>query len=387
MFIGKKLGAFLLWASLSIPLKGQDLTSPWEISGYVKYLSEGDHLRIPDTLFTGQLIHQRTMFRYEFNPHWYLRADIRTRIFYGTLYENQTDFGMRLQHPEAYFRPEMNLTEDRHLTIFTEADRAYAGYRNETWDIRLGKQRINWGTNLIWNPNDIFNTYNILDFDYEERSGTDAIRVQYDLGKRRSAEIAFSPARGERTVGAAMYRTHLKTFDLQVLAGTYRKQSVIGIGWAGNLKDVGFKGEINHYVKNPVDSNQTCIAMTFDYTLRKQWYVFISGLWQENATENTLPSSSIKSGNEITPKYLMPFRYSWYAGTTKELSPLWTLQLAAIYGGKSQSLILFPCITWNITDDIQFLLAAQGYFSRKGAAWGNQADAFYLRFKYSFRTG
>lgn len=31
---------------------------------------------------------------------------------------------------------------------------------------------------MAWNPNDWFNTYNYFDFDYEERPGTDAIRVR-----------------------------------------------------------------------------------------------------------------------------------------------------------------------------------------------------------------
>ncbi|HVB02111.1 MAG TPA: hypothetical protein VNE41_00190, partial [Chitinophagaceae bacterium] len=27
---------------------------------------------------------------------------------------------------------------------------------------RLGKQRINWGKTLVWNPNDWFNTFNLF---------------------------------------------------------------------------------------------------------------------------------------------------------------------------------------------------------------------------------
>ena len=61
-------------------------------------------------------------------------------------------------------------------------DRLFIEWNKEKWNIRIGRQRINWGINLAFNPNDIFNAYNFLDFDYEERPGVDAARVQYYYG-------------------------------------------------------------------------------------------------------------------------------------------------------------------------------------------------------------
>ena len=31
-------------------------------------------------------------------------------------------------------------------------DRAWVDWSNENWEVRAGRQRINWGTNLFWNP-------------------------------------------------------------------------------------------------------------------------------------------------------------------------------------------------------------------------------------------
>ena len=36
-------------------------------------------------------------------------------------------------------------------------------WANEKLQLRVGRQRINWGINTTWNPNDIFNSYNIYD--------------------------------------------------------------------------------------------------------------------------------------------------------------------------------------------------------------------------------
>jgi hypothetical protein len=289
-----------------------------------------------------------------------------------------------LQHPNSFFRPELALVEDRHVTVFTEADRAYTGYRTDRWDIRLGKQRINWGTNLIWNPNDVFNSYNILDFDYEERPGTDALRIQYDLREQRAVDFAYAPAKNGRTVAAGMYRTHLGAFDLQFSGGMYREQTVAGFGWAGNIGKAGFKGEFNQYLKNSRKSGQTCAAVTLDYTLKGNWYIFAAGLWQEQSAADFNPLGFFGGESAITPKYLMPYHYSGYLGAMKEISPQWSVQLAAIYGESNESLILFPAATWKVSDDFELLLTGQGYFTRQADTWGNRADALYLRLKYNF---
>ena len=52
------------------------------------------------------------------------------------------------------------------------------------------RQRINWGQTLVWNPNDIFNAYSYFDFDYIERPGSDAIRLQYYPDYSSAIEMA-----------------------------------------------------------------------------------------------------------------------------------------------------------------------------------------------------
>ncbi|MFM2207831.1 MAG: hypothetical protein RL213_1806 [Bacteroidota bacterium] len=357
----------------------------FSFNGYVKLLHETDYVRVPDTFLSGQLLHQRLMMRYDAGEHLYIRTDLRIRLFRGHLYESRPYFGESLKHPEKHFRPEILSDIDRQkITVFAEADRAYAGYQKGAWDVRVGKQRINWGTNLVWNPNDLFNAYNILDFDYEERPGTDAVRIQYDLRDRRAAEVAYAPGKFGSTVAAGIYRTHLKTYDLQFSFGSYRRQAVAGLGWAGNILEAGFKGEINRYFPEAGKSAQTCFSSTVDYTFKGDWYLFVSCLWQEKAAESSDAFTSASPVILLSPKQLMPFRMSAYCGAMKELSPKWSLQLAAIYGGTSSNLIAFPGVTWRLADDLELLLTGQAYFSRQEEDWGNRADALFLRLKYNF---
>ena len=134
------------------------------------------------------------------------------------------------------------------VLLHTIFDRLWAQWENKKWIVRLGRQRINWGVNTVWNPNDIFNQYNYLDFDYEERPGSDAVRIQYFPNFNNTLELAFSPlASLIKAVGALLYKTNKWNYDFQFLGGYYKKDAVMGLGWAGNIWNAGFKGEANYY--------------------------------------------------------------------------------------------------------------------------------------------
>ena len=84
-----------------------------------------------------------------------------------------------------------SLVDNSNVVLSVIADRFYYQFAAEKLELRLGRQRINWGINTTWNPNDIFNSYNIYDFDYEEREGSDAIRLKYFPNYQSSLDLAY----------------------------------------------------------------------------------------------------------------------------------------------------------------------------------------------------
>lgn len=125
------------------------------------------------------------------------------------------------------------------MVVHSVIDRMLLQYTTNNWDIKIGRQRINWGINNIWNPNDIFNAYNFLDFDYEERPVNDALRIQHYLKNNSTLELAYKPSKNiTEHIAAALYKFNKKknTYDWQLLTGIYKTDVVIGGGWAGTLK-------------------------------------------------------------------------------------------------------------------------------------------------------
>src|SRR5690606_36400281 len=128
----------------------------------------------------------------------------------------------------------------------TNIGRLWLEYKKATWNIRVGRQRINWGITNTWNPNDLFNSYNLLDIDYEDRPGSDAVKGQYLVNNLSNIEVAVAGTR-QRPIAAAKYSTNYRNYDLQWNAGLYQNRFTAGFGWAGRIKDAGFKGEVQYY--------------------------------------------------------------------------------------------------------------------------------------------
>ncbi|HSM62441.1 MAG TPA: hypothetical protein VK833_00740, partial [Gillisia sp.] len=261
------------------------------LSGYIKNLHEFSFIDKLDQLQWTSLLHNRLNFKYTPSDKINVRFELRNRLFYGDNVKNIFGFAEIISQDDGIVDLSRNVFDEENLLFNTTIDRALINYTKGNWDITLGRQRVNWGMNLIWNANDIFNTYNFLDFDYEERPGSDAISVQYYFGNFSKIEFTAKKGRSENDyIGAAMYKFNKWSYDIQLITGVYQKDWVIGAGWAGNLKNAGFKGEVSYFV--PFESylnskNVLSASVAVDYGFKKGLYINSSFLYNSSENEST----------------------------------------------------------------------------------------------------
>jgi len=206
------------------------------LSGYIKNLHEFSFINSLDQLQWTTLLHNRLNFKYIPTEKLTVRLEFRNRLFYGDNVKNIFGFSKFISQDHGITDLSWNIIDNKDILFNTTIDRALINYAKGDWDITLGRQRVNWGMNLIWNPNDIFNTYNFLDFDYEERPGSDALRVQYYLGDFSKIEVAAKKGKSlDDKIVAAMYKFNKESYDIQLITGVYLNDFIIGAGWAGNL--------------------------------------------------------------------------------------------------------------------------------------------------------
>ncbi len=142
----------------------------------------------------------------------------------------------------------LNIFNEKSFFLNSTIDRAYVQYTHQNFVATVGRQRINWGQSFVWNPNDIFNVQNYFDFDYIEKPGSDAVRLQYYTGYASDAELAAKLDQDKRLTAAGYFRFNDWNYDFQVLGGLFAGEDLMaGLGWSGSVKGAGFRGETSYF--------------------------------------------------------------------------------------------------------------------------------------------
>lgn len=310
---------------------------------------------------------------------------MRNRIFYGDLVKANPNFGAQVDDANNdFFDLSTVLLNRGDLVVHSMIDRFYLEYIKGDWEVRFGRQRINWGINTIWNPNDIFNAYSFTDFDYEERPGSDAVRVKYYTGFASSIEIAAKIFDApDKAVAGLLWKLNKWNYDFQFLAGLANEDLVFGGGWAGNIKNLGFKGEFSyfHALSDSLD-NSFSGTLGLDYSFEKGLYLSSGFLYNSNGSGNV--GSSTLFTSEISAKNLYPYEYAIFAQAACPLSPILSTGIAVIYSPvEIHPLFINPTITYSIAQNWDLDLVGQIVFN-KTSRYESPTQVIFLRLKFSY---
>ena len=389
-----RLFAFILPTGAAVAQDTTAFKAKLSAGGYLKFLHGTSWVNDIDQLTTNELVHHRLNLSADIARHTTLRVGMRNRFFHGEAVKLQPDFGTIVDTDTGDVRMSILWFDEPGAVLLTTFDRAAVRYTRDKWEAHVGRQRINWGLNTIWNPNDLFNAFNFLDFDYEERPGSDAARLLWFPTTDRTVEAAFAYGRGpDDHIGAMLYKFNRWKYDLQVLAGMYKKDVVVGGGWAGNIRDAGFKGEASLFLPKdaPLDSTGVFTASIMaDRTFGNEWYASASYLY--NSSGDPDPVTGVGGRDLRNPllslplsaKQLLPFQHTFYAGFNKSFSPITGLNVSLLYSPYESTVVLFPAFTWNVATGFDLDLTVQSFWNDDGRDWSVRSNAVYLRMRWSY---
>ncbi len=384
----RSLTTFLLIALLTTTLSAQESKEKnWSLQGYTKSLQSLFNISIPgigDQTISDNFLHNRLNFNWYPSDNWTFKAGLRTRFFFGEFTRLQPDFKASLNDAG---NDVLNLTilniGDKNI-LHSYLDRAYFQYNKDNLEIRFGRQRINWGINTVWNPNDLFNAFTFTDFDYEERPGSDALRVQYYIGYAGSIEFAIKAFDNTDEITAAtLYKFNKWNYDFQVLAGWSQKDIVLGGGWAGSIKDWGFKGEFSWFNSTIEEIDNNFVAtISADYSFENSLYWANGILYNKSGTST---NSANIFNFELSARNLYPYKWSVFTSVGYPITPLFNMNLALIYSPiEGHPLFLTPTFTYSLGQNLDVDFVSQIILQDTSERYGSDIQAFFLRVKWSY---
>jgi hypothetical protein len=251
--------------------------------------------------------------------------------------------------------------------------------------IRIGRQRINWGQTFVWNPNDIFNAYSYYDFDYVERPGSDAIRIQYYPSSSSALEIAVKADNNNDITAAGLYRFNKWGYDIQFLAGYSNSSDIVaGAGWSGAIGSVSFRGEGTwfHPLEAFKDTTGTTIITTgIDKVFTDNSIVQVQMMYCNNPLSlNNF--SNLYFGN-LSAKDLAFSKFSAFGQFTWAATPLLNLGISAMWFPDLKGYFAGPSVDYSLAENVDFSLIWQHFNSIMGGE-RTKINLAFLRVKYSF---
>lgn len=354
----------------------------WDLSGYIKDMVS---LNIPenaDSVLIDNLIHSRFNFSWTPNDKFKAQVELRTRLFTGDLVQEISNYSDFIDINNDYLDMSVVPLDRPGLVLHSIIDRAYVEWQEEKWTLSVGRQRINWGVTMVWNPNDIFNAYNFFDFDYEERPGSDAIRFQRYIGYAGGFELAVKAADSwEEFTAAGLYKWNLGSYDMQLMAGYMRQNWVAGGGWAGSIGMAGFKGEFSYFLSAVEDQPDEFLGtLSFDYSYSNSLYFNFSTLYNSAAgsVENLFLLQGSSANFDV--RSLSPYTWSTFVTGSYPVTPLLNVAMSVMYFPDQPGVFLSPSVTYSIIQNLDVDLIGQLYPNAQPAG----INIFYGRLKYSF---
>ncbi|NOQ26988.1 MAG: hypothetical protein GQ564_16630 [Bacteroidales bacterium] len=387
----KKTSIYILLFFIALNANSQEesLFSNMSLNGYVKYMNSSTISNVDSIWLIDNLIHNRLNYKWYINDKITLAIDSRNRLIYGDMVRFMPNYAASVEADNGFLNfLTNNISDGSSYVLNSTFDRAYFEFNSNKWLVTVGRQRINWGQAFAWNPNDIFNSYSFFDFDYEERPGSDALRVQYYPNFTSVAEAAIKIDKDNNITAAGLYRFNKWSYDIQVIGGIIDSSDyVIGAGWSGSIKDFAFTGEASYFHPQENFSDSTGIVIVsagLSYMFSNSLNISIEGNYNGYFDKLNLNSFNDLYFIPLSVKTTSYSKFSWFGQLSYPIHPLISGSIAAMYfPSLGNGFFIMPSINYSVSNNFQFSLYGQ-YFEGNFGEQSDKMTMLFLRFGYSF---
>ena len=367
------------------PIFSQEKQKTIKLNGYLTSMQSAMFDSLSGPFVYDNLLHNRLNFKGYLNEHLTFAAEFRNRLFTGDMVRTGRVFSEMISTDPGFTDMSWNIFNENSFLLNTTVDRLWFDLNYGKFQARIGRQRINWGQTFVWNPNDIFNAYSFFDFDYAERPGSDALRLQFFPSFSSAAELAIKVDNENDITAAGLFRFNKWGYDIQFLAGAVNSEDiVVGAGWSGAIGSVSFRGEGSWFQpveEFPISSGNFLLTAGFDKIFKNNSMAQIQ-LMYCNSPLVLNNFNSFYSGN-LSSKDLAFSRFSGFGQFNLAATPLLNMGVSAMWFPDLKGYFAGPSVDYSLAENIDFSLIWQHFKSIMGGT-KTRINLAFLRLKYSF---
>ncbi|HPR74225.1 MAG TPA: hypothetical protein PLX41_11265 [Bacteroidales bacterium] len=367
------------------PLFSQEREKKFTVNGYLTTMESIMFDTLSGPFINDFLLHNRLNFKGYINDNITIAAELRNRLFTGDMAKMGNMYSSITDKDEGIADMSWNLITEKSFFINTTIDRLWIDYNKGSFQARIGRQRINWGQTLIWNPNDIFNAYSFFDVDYIERPGSDAVRLQYYPSWSSAVELAVKADSEKDITAAGLYRFSKWGYDIQFLAGYSNSTDIVaGMGWSGSIGSLSFRGEGSWFrpLESFTDTTGTSILTAGIEKIFSNNSVVQIQLMYCNNPSDINDFTSLYTGN-ISAKDLAFSEFTAFGQFTWALTPLLNVGASVMWFPDLKGYFTGPSLDYSMAENVDMSVFWQHFNGEMGLT-KSRMNLLFLRIKYSF---
>lgn len=158
----------------------------------------------------------------------------------------------------------------------------------------------------------------------------------------------------------------------------------MGGGWAGSIRETGFKGEVmvftglNESANNP--GTNFVVGISGDHMFDNSLFLIVEGLFNYagGREDFLLFGSSLSADN---PSFS---RYQWMTQVSYPISPIWNGSISGIWYPDEEAVFLSPVLTYSLHQNIDVNLLTQIFIGSNDSVFGSAGSVAMASIKWNF---
>jgi len=259
--------------------------------------------------------------------------------------------------------------------------RAFLSYYSDWADVSVGRQRFAWGTGKFFNPTDLLNPYDPTQIERQERTGTDAVSLDFHLGTITKSSVVYAPrSTWENSSLAGRFKTTIKSYDVSLLFGKFGRNRALGFDTYGYVGDGGIYAE-GAYTWNDEKCDFFSFVLGGEYRLPNGLY--LDGEYFYNGAGKSKPDD-YDWDRFLSAEILALSQNYFNLSLGYDVTPLWRVEDYTIVNLNDQSLFTAPNVSYSVTSDLFLDFGIQFFAGAEQDEYGTPSNVYYLQLQFFF---
>lgn len=320
-----------------------------------------------------------------------LKGQLSAALAFDLQYDNEVLLGSYLrtsqfqqqkdQPPPQYWSAQANYVDRSSVYGVHRLYRAQLQMAFGDTDLRIGRQRVAWGTGRFWSPIDLLNPVSPVALEREERLGVDAVIVEQKIGPLSRLAAVYAPSRlpGQDSK-ALQWHGNARGLDFSFTGGRLRGDEMVGLDLAGQVGAAGVRGELSR-MRPRIGSAFVRSLVGIDYvfantlTFSVEFYRDGSGA----ASKAAYDFMALTSGSRQT----LARRYLGLRAIY-EITPLLKLNTDIVVNLHDSSRFIAPSLGYSICTNLDAVFGLRWFGGAAGSEFARPPDAAYLSLQWFF---